>query len=39
MDHPDGIDGVPRRQAETAEGWDLDAPLATDEDDGESASG
>ncbi len=36
IDDPDGIDGVPRRMAGTDQGWDLDAPLA---DDDESISG
>ena len=33
IDDPDGIDGVPLRKADTDEGWDLDAPLAADEED------
>jgi hypothetical protein len=43
IDDPDGIDTPrPRHQPEVDEGWDLNAPLVTDEDgegEGEPGSG
>jgi hypothetical protein len=36
IDDPDGIDPPPKRAIADDEGWDLDAPLAKDDDDDES---
>jgi hypothetical protein len=35
IDDPDGVDPQPRQASSEQEGWDLDAPLAKDDDESE----